>query len=118
LPLEAALILHYLDKEMIGPKVASSPEECRFLVNHLCTVYPIRPIICRTQGLALGYVDELSGAIDVSACPLNFSEEHEFSFDELIIMDEFNSRLALLNYQYCQKAGLESGERIELGRLL
>lgn len=31
---------------------------CPFLINHECSVYPNRPIICRTHGLAYFYKDK------------------------------------------------------------
>ena len=31
---------------------------CPFLINHECSIYPYRPIICRVHGLAYFYKDE------------------------------------------------------------
>jgi hypothetical protein len=47
-----------------------------------CSVYASRPLVCRTQGLALGYPKDVvpvsavrfrSRALEVVACPLNFT---------------------------------------------
>lgn len=52
---------------------------CAFLRNGKCTIYEIRPTICRTQGLPLQYKisdekNQVQLAVDV--CPLNFTEEN------------------------------------------
>lgn len=111
LPLEAALIA--------GPPAPSvrsigGEEQCPLLDNNRCTIYQQRPLICRTQGLPIGYVDETNEQIEVSACPLNFSEDHPFEYDDLLLLDPFNSRLAALNRSYCQKAGLAADLRLPL----
>ena len=115
LPLEAAILLHVPGSEK-RPAVKSSQENrCLFLLeNGHCSVYDRRPILCRTQGLALAYIDHESGTIEVSACPINFSEEFSFEQDDLFFMDSFNDRLAVLNLQYCRQAGLQPDCRIAL----
>ncbi|KAB2926899.1 MAG: YkgJ family cysteine cluster protein [Leptonema illini] len=114
LPLEAALLQRVL------PAAAGSRQEgdCVFLGGGLCTVYSCRPVICRTQGLPLAYVDEILEQIEVSACPLNFPEDAELDHDELFFMDAFNERLAALNLLYCRRHGLDPDVRIALADLL
>ena len=46
--------------------VESAP--CAFLYDRQCSIYPARPIICRTQGLPM----MIDGRVD--SCPLNFTE--------------------------------------------
>ena len=41
---------------------------CSFLYEDKCSIYPVRPIICRTQGLPL----HLSSENVLDFCPLNF----------------------------------------------
>jgi Fe-S-cluster containining protein len=116
LPLEAALVA-----EMLGGRALSAKQEnekCLLLSDDLCLVYEVRPIICRTQGLPLGYIDEEAGAIEVSACPINFPDDFPLSHDDLMFMDAFNQRLAELNLQYCRLAGLDPEVRIPLADLV
>lgn len=97
------------------PKDHSS---CSLLHNNLCSIYDIRPLICRTQGLPLGYVDEDSGCIEVSACRLNFADDYQFSHEDLFLMDQFNLSLAELNMQYCSAAKLDPQQRIAIAGLV
>ena len=41
---------------------------CPFLFDGKCTIYPVRPLICRTQGLPL-LIDQ-----QLASCPLNFQQ--------------------------------------------
>lgn len=112
LPLEAALVAQAREKADMPDD--DGKESCRLLAKGRCQIYPVRPIICRAQGLPLGYIDELTGSIEVSACPLNFPAEYPLVFDDLLLMDEFNQRLVELNASYCLKAKLDPGRRITL----
>jgi len=116
LPLEAALVAEVL--QAAGLSERRDPERCRLLSDDLCLVYEVRPIICRTQGLPLGYIDEAAGAIEVSACPLNFPDDYPLEHDDLLYMDDFNRRLAELNLRYCRSNGLDPAKRIPLADLL
>lgn len=116
LPLEAVFITESLQVQ--GIVKGKDVGKCLLLSENLCQVYVLRPVICRTQGLALGYIDETAGSIEVSACRLNFSDDFPFSHDNLLYMDQFNSRLAELNLQFCQEAGLDPEKRIPLADLV
>ena len=117
LPLEAALLQAFLREE--GRPAPPSPQEhcCLLLANGHCSVYERRPVLCRTQGLALAYIDT-DQTIEVSACPKNFPEGCSFEQDGLFFMDGFNSRLAVLNLQYCRQTGLQPDCRIALADIL
>ncbi len=93
-------------------------ERCGFLQDGLCSFYALRPVICRTQGMALAYIDEAGQSIEVSACPLNFPEDATLDHDDLLFMDQFNERLAILNLRYCERHGLMPECRIALLDLL
>jgi Fe-S-cluster containining protein len=116
LPLEAAILATELNLK--GATRSGKSEKCLLLHDDLCTVYDLRPIICRTQGLALAYIDEEAGAIEVSACPLNFPDDYPFNHDNVLYMDQFNQRLAELNLRYCHEAGLNPETRIALADLV
>ncbi len=117
LPLEAAMLQQ---GSMLPSPVTGTRQDgqCVFLAGGLCSAYPHRPVICRTQGLPLAYVDESLEQIDVSACPLNFAEDAVLEHDDLLFIDSFNERLAALNLLYCRTHGLAPAVRIALADLI
>ncbi|MDR3630302.1 MAG: YkgJ family cysteine cluster protein [Desulfocapsaceae bacterium] len=118
LPLEAAILQAGLSAE--GRPALANPQKdsCVLLDDGLCRLYNRRPLLCRTQGLALAYIDEASRTVEVSACPVNFPADFVFEQEDLLFMDEFNSRLAELNLLYCRQAGLQPADRISLASLV
>ena len=76
------------------------PGSCLFLKNHSCTLYASRPIICRTHGLPLFYLNNDNW--ELSHCELNFTGVDEDYFDEehTFAQDKWNSRLFLINREY------------------
>ena len=117
LPLEAAHLQAVLCEEKRPATSSSLGKCCLLLANGHCSVYERRPVLCRTQGLALAYIDA-DQTIEVSACPINFPEEFSFEQDDLLFMDSFNDRLAVLNLRYCRQAGLQADCRIALSDIL
>lgn len=118
LPLEAAMLLAGLDWRATGGQRRKGRKgRCLFLHDDRCTVYPRRPIICRTQGMALAYIDEIEERIEVSACPLNFAVDDVLEQEDLLFMDGFNERLAALNLRYSQDNGVAAAVRIALADL-
>lgn len=120
LPLEAACLRETLvalppaSQARLARNLAAGDKRCPLLINELCSIYAARPVICRTQGLPLAYVDEEREAIEVSACPLNFPAEYPFAPESLLFMDKFNERLFELNRTWCRKHGLAPDRRIPL----
>ncbi|MBT8347736.1 MAG: hypothetical protein KJO60_14625 [Desulfofustis sp.] len=112
LPLEAAFLADSVDVSLQSP---GSGGLCSQLIDNRCSIYPQRPLICRTQGLPIGYIDEDREQIEVSACRLNFPEDHQFDHRDLLLLDSFNSRLAALNSTYCQTFEIADEIRIPLG---
>lgn len=105
-------------REKISAQAASAPGNCPLLCDHLCAAYAARPVICRTHGLPLAYLNEEMQAFEVSACPLNFSDDFEFDQEDLLFMDRFNAELSELNLRYCQSFGLEAGKRIAIAEVI
>ena len=74
-----------------------------------CTIYPFRPLVCRSQGLALAYpanvvpteaiFSKLKDGRDVTWCPLNYQES---SPDAAHILDaqQIDTVLATTNRQF------------------
>jgi uncharacterized protein len=115
LPLEAAILQEAMRRKKKPAIRLSSENRCVFLQeNCLCSLYDHRPVLCRTQGIALAYLDQESETLEVSACRINFPEEYRFTEDDLLFMDGFNDQLATLNIQYCRQAGLPPGFRIAM----
>lgn len=70
---------------------------CPFLRNDRCTIYEVRPLICRSQGLPLKFsFDEQEG---VDACPLNFNGT-ELELSNCLDLDKLNQILAQLELQH------------------
>ncbi len=115
LPLEAAMVQNAANGNTYTD---SESRSCVLLNDGLCTVYESRPVICRTQGLAVAYIDSEEGTIEVSACPVSFPPDFEFEMDHLLFLDSFNERLAELNFTYCEESGLEPDKRIPMEDLV
>ena len=119
-PLEAYVITAYLQSRppLAFENGATHPDQCVFLYQNHCAIYPVRPLICRTHGLPLAY----SAQQTVDACPRNFTEvdlaalDPQWWFDA----DRLAENLIRLNLAFClltQQADA-AGERIALRRLL
>ena len=124
LPLEAAMInAAYAGlapdlRTRIRDAASAGREYCPFLVNRLCAIYGSRPLICRTHGLPIAYVNQEQGAIEVSACPENFSLDSQFDHGGLLFLDRFNGELQALNQRFARETGRDPGQRISLSRIV
>ena len=123
-PVEFYAIKAELDFEVLTDlPVPKDEEQCRFLVDHSCTIYKSRPLICRTHGLPLLYMSMESDEYELSLCELNFTEYDFEDFDEenTYPMDRINSQLYQINKKFV--GGFEGGkyheqERIPLAKLI
>lgn len=98
---------------------------CGFLKEGLCQLYPFRPLICRTHGLPLVYLDDVQDepVYGVTFCEKNFSdaETMDFDSDNTLNMDNINERLARLQTEFSSAGGPEGSEpngRMALSRLI
>lgn len=96
-------------------------KSCNFLVNNQCSIYPRRPMICRTQGMGLKWSEE--GKILRDCCPLNFTnnttqskEEDELNLDVLNHMIS-QAQMLFSNQHRSSIISQHSNERIELKEL-
>jgi hypothetical protein len=75
--IEAARIRHH-HPELLATEAPHPPGKCALLsAEGACRVYADRPYICRTQGLPLCWLEELSSgdlAEHRDVCPLNLSD--------------------------------------------
>lgn len=87
---------------------------CGFLHDGLCRIYPFRPIICRTHGLPIVYLDDTSGeyAWEVSFCELSFADRDnlEFTEDSLLNIENINSELSRINQDFMALKGIGDGK--------
>lgn len=75
-------------------KIPQTEGSCAFLRNESCTIYEARPLICRTQGLALRYVEEGEPYIDI--CPLNDEMIEEMEDEDVMNLDLLNTIVSKL----------------------
>ncbi len=91
-----------------------------------CLLYPVRPLICRTQGLPL-LIGSAGGAEGPSAgsgsgrsidfCPLNFAGVDTFPGEAVLDLDRLNRMLAMVNALFLQESG-EPDRRLTLAQVL
>ena len=94
---------------------------CGFLKDGLCRIYPFRPIICRTHGLPLVYLEDEQDepAYGVTFCQKNFQEADDIEFgpDNTLYMDEINERLAGLQAEFAETDQTRQVKRDANGRI-
>ena len=77
---------------------------CAFLHEEACTIYEARPLICRSQGLAMKFKEEEAEYLDI--CPLNEDMLEELTEKEVLNLDLLNMILVQL-----EKADAENAVR-------
>ena len=124
-PVEFYAIMSEQEEFMGKVELPKSENEftCQFLVNHECSIYRSRPIICRTHGLPLLYMNSEGTAWELSHCELNFNEKpvEDFHTENTLVMDTFNSRLFQINQTFVSEnehLGYSKTDRIPLAELL
>jgi uncharacterized protein len=108
--------------EAVGVLIAELPvsndeNQCRFLIDHSCTIYQSRPIICRTHGLPLLYMSMEDDEYELSCCELNFTnyDMDDFNEENTYPMDRINSQLYLINKNFV--ASFDGGRYSEQDRI-
>jgi Fe-S-cluster containining protein len=91
---------HTLKKDFIFDE--SAP--CGFLHGGLCQIYLFRPIICRTHGLPIIFLNDSQEepVWEVSFCEFNFQNKTgvEFTDDTLLDIETINTELNRINDQF------------------
>ena len=99
---------------------------CAFLEEGLCQIYWARPVICRTHGLPVAFLndDAETPEMSVSFCPRNFAratpESLDFNAENTLDLDALNGELYEINGQFVlerPELGLAATDRIPLTRL-
>jgi Fe-S-cluster containining protein len=121
LPVEFHSILWSVKEFETGINNDPNPESCPFLLNHSCSIYQTRPIICRSHGLPILDMDSEGEDWELSFCPLNFktASDEYFTHKNCYSQDSINSKLYLLNLEFIgtfDEIKYERDEMIDLSR--
>ncbi len=129
LEVEAAEIaLHLQTADPTDQKTpAPPPGGCAFLdAAGACTIYPVRPLVCRTHGLPLKMATDddnrsqrqktLRVVDDVSVCDLNFRDAAIASAD-ILDAERIQMLLTVVNARFCANVGLPAEGRTPLAEL-
>lgn len=90
--------------------------------DDLCSIFPVRPLVCRTQGLPLLYphdvvpIEAVLARTDrgsITACPLNF-EERKPTIDDAIDAARLDTMLGLVDHLDAEARGVSSRPRVAL----
>lgn len=107
--LERDIIQDHLDRSTAqdaNPPIGK-PGFCEFLDRDgACTIFTVRPIICRTHGAPVRYLSD-SKQMETDVCPLNFTGEDlaQVSAEDFFNIDTVNMVLATLNLAYAGPEG-------------
>lgn len=108
-PIEFYAILEDLKNNGVAPGNISFDEsaQCGFLdKKHLCRIYASRPIICRTHGLPILFLNDSpdNPEWEVSFCERNFQADSQLEFGEefLVDIEEINLELDRVNRAFIQ----------------
>lgn len=107
--LEALAIEEYVQAHELVIPVREQGEFCLFLQNSLCSIYPVRPVICRTHGLILydSQDDSVSGT-----CAFNFTKKTHMSIERRDTIDAVNitENLIRLNLALLRMTAADSSD--------
>ena len=90
---------------------------CVFLKDEICTIYPVRSVICRTHG----YPVLLDGRVDI--CPKNFKDIKSIDSEYILELENVNNAIASINIMFQREIAGETdkefflNERISLREL-
>lgn len=106
----------------ISPRIHD--DGCTFLTaTGRCGIYPVRPLVCRTQGLPIRYptgwvpieaVRWTQKGADVVACPLNYAEGESPKQAETLDGKQLDTLLGLVNQHFCSATNRDPTRRIPL----
>ncbi len=114
-PVEAYVISESIRSGEVTTGIISEnlPGKCVFLKDGSCSIYIVRPVICRTHGYPV-YID---GKVDF--CPENFKGRNAIDSENILSLDNLNSALASINLIFSGENNAEffKRERIPLKEL-
>lgn len=112
--------------EQAREQAGAAPARCTMLdAQGRCAVYEHRPLVCRTQGLALRYpagvvpasaVRERLPSGEVTACPLNFVQRLPEASD-VLDAERVDQLLGLVNLRFAQTTGADPSMRYPISAI-
>lgn len=119
-PVEMSAIIRRLGelpeerRAFILDRVAESAEEsCPLLFEHVCLLYEVRPLICRTHGNPLIICD--NGVERIDFCQLNFNGVTSFPGSSVLNLEQLNMLLTSINALFLKTTvDRDLPERIQL----
>lgn len=90
-------------------------ERCPLLKDERCLLYEARPIICRTHGLPILFIEGEERRIDV--CPKNCQGIDHLPGEAVVDLERLNTLLAAVNALYLREFGIRLPERIPISQL-
>ncbi len=90
---------------------------CGFLRGGLCGLYRARPLICRTHGPPVAFLDDEASPpqMSVSFCPKNFTDADEddldFGPENTLELDAMNLELARIDADFVAASAASGGDR-------
>lgn len=113
-------------REQAREAAASGPARCALLdPDGRCAVYEQRPLVCRTQGLALRYppgvvpvsaVRERLPNGEVTCCPLNFGQQLPQASD-VLDAERVDQLLGLVNVRFAHATGADPARRYAISAI-
>ena len=113
-------------REQAREAEAAAPARCAMLEpDGRCAVYEQRPLVCRTQGLALRYppgvvpvsaVRERLPRGEVTCCPLNFGQRLPDASD-VLDAERVDQLLGLVNLRFAQATGTDPARRYAISAI-
>ena len=95
--------------------MSSESQKCSFLIDDQCSIYPARPVLCRSQGLPLKVSqssfddEESSEEFELSLCDLNFTDQRSLpNSSEWLDLNRLNTLLAIAQ-QHTDQADIDGG---------
>ncbi len=82
---------------------------CVFLHDGGCSIYSVRPVICRTHG----YPVLVDGRIDF--CPENFRGRSSIDSEYILDLENLNRALASINLIFCSEVNADFFKRDRIG---
>lgn len=131
LSVEAFAIQKHLDARGLAQRPSPPEGGCAFLdEGGACTIYDVRPVLCRTHGIPLrmanaerkparpGALRVLDGDAGVEVCALNFQERPPRK-EDVLDAERIAALLLVVEQRFRERAGLEGPiERVPLVALV
>jgi len=97
-------------------------ESCAFLVDGSCSIYTVRPMICRSHGLPISTGQDQyqqKGTLSYDCCPLNYRSEPPHP-KSVLALDAINVPLVTIQKMWEQTESRDNSdlvERVDLAKL-